>query len=225
MENSLNKNPNTLLLRPKEAARLLGITERSLRNWAQLGKIKALRTAGGHYRYPLESILDLFRERNGGGKEGEAGLGAALYARGLRYAQVQRRLDLLRQSAVALGWRVVYEEYDVQRGHRLGWGLQRLLIKARERAFRVVLVTSYSQLGWLGAAEPRFFHLMLALLGVQLIPLSVEESVSPTELLDDFLALHELLSEYLGPGGRRANRKILEALARIRKGYPLEEDF
>lgn len=223
-EKLLNKS-HKRILKPKEVANLLGVTERTLRNWAKSGKIQTLRTAGGHYRYSLESVLYLLlKEQKGGEGEGEAARpSAALYARGPHYAEIQRRLDFLRQSAAALGLQVVYEEYDVQRGHQLGWGLQRLLIKARERTFRIVLVTSYSQLGWLGAAEPRFFHLTLALLGVQLIPLSTKESVGPAELLDDFIALHELLSEYLDPPARRVNREILKSLARIRKSYPLED--
>ncbi|MCS7350761.1 MAG: helix-turn-helix domain-containing protein, partial [Anaerolineae bacterium] len=46
-----------VLLKPKEAARLLGVTARCLRKWAQSGKVVTVRTPGGHYRYPLESIL------------------------------------------------------------------------------------------------------------------------------------------------------------------------
>ncbi len=211
-----------VLFKPKEAARLLGVTERCLRGWARSGKIVAVRTAGGHYRYPLESILKALRDQRGSNPTDRS---VALYARGLRYRQIQEQLRVLRQVALEIGYQVIYEEYDLQRGHQLGAGLQRLLLLAREQAFRAVLVTSYSRLGWLGAADPRFFHLMFALFGVQLIPLSpFEESVGPEELLEDFHSLHQVLGGHLSPKGRRANKKILRALERIRAGYPSEED-
>ncbi|MCX7689845.1 helix-turn-helix domain-containing protein [Thermoflexus sp.] len=210
-------------MKPKEAARLLGVTARCLRKWAQSGKVVTVRTPGGHYRYPLESILKALQN---GRIQDDSEHSAALYARALRYKQVQEQLNVLRQAALEIGYRVVYEEYDLQRGHQMGLGLQRLLLLARGNAFRTVLITSYSRLGWLGAVDPRFFHLVFALLGVHLIPLSpFEESVGPAELLDDFHLLHQILSEYLGAMGRQANRKILWALERIRKGYSLEEDW
>ncbi len=204
------------LFRPKEAARLLRVTERCLREWVRRGKIEAIRTPGGHYRYPMESILRVLRRDPSWGRWER---GAAIYARGLRYRQIQEQLNLLREAATGIGYQVVHEEYDLGRGHQVGLGLQRLLLLARERAFRVVLITSYSRLGWLGAADPRFFHLVFALLGVQLIPLSPEESVGPAELLDDFHWVHQALSEYLDPKGRQANREILRALERIRARY------
>jgi len=212
-----------VLFKPKEAARLLRVTERCLRGWAQSGRIAAVRTAGGHYRYPLESILQVLRDR--GVSNPSVDRGVALYARGHRYRQIQEQFRMLRRAASEIGYPVVYEEYDLQRGHQLGVGLQRLLLLARERAFRAVLVTSYSRLGWLGAADPRFFHLVFALLGVQLVSLSpMEESVEPEELLDDFLCLHQALAEYLNVRGRKANRKIMRALERIRKDYVRGQD-
>lgn len=211
-----------ILLKPKEAARLLGVTERCLRGWVRLGKIVALRTPGGHYRYPLESVLRAYQDH---GPEDGRKRGAALYARGIRFREVHEQLTVLRQRAVEIGYPVVHEEYDLGRGHQLGEGLQRLLVMARRQMFQVVLITSYSRLGWLGAVEPRFFHLVFALLGVQLIPLSpFEGSIGPAELLEDFRRLHQALSGYLNAGGRQANRKIMQALERILDDYLLEDE-
>ncbi|MFN3929514.1 MAG: hypothetical protein ACK4OK_07765 [Thermoflexus sp.] len=123
-----------------------------------------------------------------------------------------------------MGYPVICEEYDLQRGHQLGEGFQRLLVMARRQMFRVVLITSYSRLGWLGAVEPRFFHLAFALLGVQLIPLSpFEGSIGPVELIEDSRWLHQALSGYLNGRGRQANRRILRALERILDDYLDEE--
>ncbi len=217
------KSSQDIWLKPNEAARLLGVTERCLRYWARLGKIVATRTAGGHYRYSMESVLEMIQARNGSAERSRT---AALYARGLHHRHIWEQLSALRRAAGELGYPVVCEEYDLQGGHRMGLGLQRLLVGAQRQAFRVVLITSYSRLGWWGAADPRFFHLVFGLFGVQLIPLlAFEERASPRELIEDFQAIHEGLREYLNRNGRGANRKILRALEMIRRGYPVEEEL
>lgn len=48
-------DPHTLL-NPKEAARLLAVNVQTLRNWSRDGKIRFVRTVGGHRRYPLSVV-------------------------------------------------------------------------------------------------------------------------------------------------------------------------
>ena len=45
------------LLKPKEAAKLLNVTTQSLRNWSNEGRIKVIKTPGGHSRI-LKSEID-----------------------------------------------------------------------------------------------------------------------------------------------------------------------
>ncbi len=47
------------LLRPREAARLLGICVRTLWNWDRKGLIRCVKTPGGHRRIPLSEVLRL----------------------------------------------------------------------------------------------------------------------------------------------------------------------
>jgi molybdopterin-binding protein len=47
------------LMRPRDAARLLGLSYPALKQWIYKAKIPAIRTAGGHYRV-AESELDKF---------------------------------------------------------------------------------------------------------------------------------------------------------------------
>ena len=44
------------LLRPKQAAILLGVTVKTLRQWDRDGKLVADRTAGGHRRIKVEEV-------------------------------------------------------------------------------------------------------------------------------------------------------------------------
>lgn len=51
------------LITPKKAAEMLGISPMTLRNWEESGKIKAVKTLGGHRRYLIEEIKGI-AERN-----------------------------------------------------------------------------------------------------------------------------------------------------------------
>ncbi|MFB4318128.1 recombinase family protein [Actinomadura sp. 21ATH] len=52
--------------RPKEAAALLGVSPKTLDRWEQAGRLTAVRTAGGHRRYPVEDVHRLMHvERRG----------------------------------------------------------------------------------------------------------------------------------------------------------------
>lgn len=49
-------------IRPEEASRLLKITVRTLLNWDYKGKVKCIRTKGGHRRFLLSDILEKLPE-------------------------------------------------------------------------------------------------------------------------------------------------------------------
>ena len=68
---------------PKEAQATLGVSEKTLRNWDEQGKIRTIRTPSGHRRYDIESIT---------GKENRASI---IYA---RVSSHKQRGDLNRQA-------------------------------------------------------------------------------------------------------------------------------
>lgn len=45
-----------VMLTPKEAATILCVGTRTLSHWADLGKIRCTRSAGGHRRYPADAV-------------------------------------------------------------------------------------------------------------------------------------------------------------------------
>ena len=47
---------NGQLLKPREAARLLGISFATIKHWILDGKIETIKTPGGHHRVPLASL-------------------------------------------------------------------------------------------------------------------------------------------------------------------------
>src|SRR5437588_13028714 len=55
------------LLAPREAANILGISYPTLKQWIYHGKIKSLKTPGGHHRKPESEIERLFPKQQGRG--------------------------------------------------------------------------------------------------------------------------------------------------------------
>ena len=45
-----------ILITPKKASQLLNVTTDCLRKWEVLGKLKCIKTLGGHRRYKLKDI-------------------------------------------------------------------------------------------------------------------------------------------------------------------------
>jgi molybdopterin-binding protein len=55
------------LLSPREAAQVLGVSYPTLKQWIYKGKIRTVKTAGGHHRIPEEQIDKfLYRPAHGG---------------------------------------------------------------------------------------------------------------------------------------------------------------
>jgi excisionase family DNA binding protein len=54
-------DPDDPLLRPRQAARLLGVDPRQVTQWARLGLLESHRTAGGHHRFRLSTIQEFAR--------------------------------------------------------------------------------------------------------------------------------------------------------------------
>lgn len=55
---------NTTLLSPRDAAKVLGVSYATLKQWIYKKKIQTVKTAGGHHRIP-ESEIDKFLYRKG----------------------------------------------------------------------------------------------------------------------------------------------------------------
>src|SRR5512142_1479738 len=63
-------SPSEELLRPRDAAVVLGISYPSLKQWIYKGKLRTVKTAGGHHRIP-QSEIDRFLFRSLGKQPAE----------------------------------------------------------------------------------------------------------------------------------------------------------
>lgn len=97
------------LLKPLEAARLAGVSYPTLKQWIYKGKIRSVKTAGGHHRIPLDEI-----ERLTGGASSQArrkkpvGLDAISGRNKLRGRVTEvRREGLLVQVSIEVGGQII----------------------------------------------------------------------------------------------------------------------
>ncbi|MSR59847.1 MAG: DNA-binding protein [Planctomycetaceae bacterium] len=63
--------PNNLALRPREAAKALGVSERSLWEWTHRGDVPHVRI-GRTILYPVDALRDWLNRRAGSAKGGRA---------------------------------------------------------------------------------------------------------------------------------------------------------
>lgn len=47
------------LLTPREAAAMMGVHPSSIKRWHKMGRLKAIKTLGGHRRYQKSDVLKL----------------------------------------------------------------------------------------------------------------------------------------------------------------------
>jgi len=59
------------LLSPREAAQVLGISYPTLKQWIYKGKVRTIKTAGGHHRIPEEEIDKFLHRASGNGEISE----------------------------------------------------------------------------------------------------------------------------------------------------------
>ena len=60
---------SSTLLTPREAAQSLGISYPTLKRWIHLGKIRTVRTPGGHHRIPIGELDEFLPRRRGAKKQ------------------------------------------------------------------------------------------------------------------------------------------------------------
>lgn len=85
----------------KEAAQLLGVHQVTLRRWEKEGKIKSIKTTGGHRRYSIE---ELNRVRKVSPKEGKITIGYCRVSSSDQKSDLARQVDNVSSFCTAKGY-------------------------------------------------------------------------------------------------------------------------
>jgi len=62
------------LLRTREVAVLFQVSERAVTDWARKGRLRSVRTPGGHRRYPADHVYELLIQTGRVEPDGSSGL-------------------------------------------------------------------------------------------------------------------------------------------------------
>ena len=96
------------LLKLKEAAEIVGISYPTIKQWIYNGKIRSVKTAGGHHRIPQEEIDRLLETENRERKTYSPGLNSISGRNKLFGKIIEARFDgLLAQITVDVGGQIV----------------------------------------------------------------------------------------------------------------------
>lgn len=196
------------MLSIQEAADLLGVTPKTLRLWESEGKIKSIRTEGGHRRYQVAELL---------GNQTDGSLTVA-YARVSSHDQKE---DLQRQM-------VVLESYCASKGYSfevisdLGSGLnykKKGLIKlikllCSHQVERLVL-THKDRLLRFGS---ELIFSLCEIFGCEVVIINrSEDSTFEEDLAHDVLEIITVFSARLYGSRSHKNKKIVEQLKEVAK--------
>jgi len=175
-------------IRPEEACRLLKVTTRTLFNWDRKGKIKCIRTKGGHHRYLLSDVLQKT------GKEEKKQKRNICYCRVSTWSQKE---DLERQVEY---FRLKYPDHEIIKDTGSGLNFKRkgfntILDAAITGHIGEIVVTHKDRLCRFG------FELVERLVTTyskgKIVVLNQEETSPEKELVNDLLSIITVFSSRL----------------------------
>lgn len=194
------------LITVKEAAELLGVSTKTIRRWSADGKIKAVRTVGGHRRFDITTLL---------GNKNDAVLTLA-YA---RVSSHEQKEDLHRQI-------MVLESYCAQHGWNfevisdLGSGLN---YHKRGLVRLIKLICSYQVERLVLSHKDRLLRFgselifsLCEIFGTEVVIINrTEDSTFEEDLVNDVLEIITVFSARLYGSRSHKNKKIVEELKQV----------
>jgi excisionase family DNA binding protein len=197
------------MLSIQEAAELLGVTPKTLRLWEKEGKIKSIRTEGGHRRYAVSDLI---------GTKKENPLTIA-YARVSSHDQKE---DLVRQG-------LVLEAYCAKQGYNfelisdLGSGMNykkkgliKLIKLLCSHQIDRLVITHKDRLLRFGS---ELIFALCEIFGCEVIIINrSEDSTFEEDLAQDVLEIITVFSARLYGSRSRKNKQIVEELQKVAQG-------
>jgi predicted site-specific integrase-resolvase len=193
----------------KEAARLLGVTPKTLRLWEKEGKYTSLRTDGGHRRYNLNDIL---------GQVSEDEKLTVCYARVSTHEQkddLKRQEQILELHCAANGYRY---EIISDLGSGLNYtkkGIKTLIKKICSNQIKRLVITHKDRLLRFGS---ELIFSLCENFGVEVVVLNnSDNSTFEENLATDVLEIITVFSARLYGSRSHKNKKLLDELTKISK--------
>ena len=181
-----------------DAAAILGVSTRTLRRWENAGKIKCIRTVGGHRRFPVQEIMRIMGSegeirKNKGNANADNKKSCAIYARVSGHKQskrgdLDRQIESLKAYCKGAGYKIAKIYSDVGSGlNAKRKNLWRMIRDTRKGLFSVVLVNYKDRLTRFGYTYLKNY---LKEFGVEVRCINVlEDKNIESELVEDLVAI------------------------------------
>lgn len=194
------------LITVKEAAELLGVSTKTIRRWEADGKIKAVRTLGGHRRFDITTLL---------GNKNDAVLTLA-YARVSSKDQkedLNRQIMVLESYCASHGWNfeIISDLGSGLNYHKRGlvrliklicsYQVERLVLSHKDRLLRFGSELIFS---------------LCEIFGTEVVIINrTEDSTFEEDLVNDVLEIITVFSARLYGSRSHKNQKIVEELKQV----------
>ena len=190
-----------------KAAKLLGVSQDTLRRWEKEGKIVSQRTLKGHRRYSEGEISGL-RKKNP--LEKQITLGYARVSSHDQKKDLLRQIELLESFCAANGWK---HEIIKDLGSGLNYqkkGLKQLIKKICSKAIYRLVLTHRDRLLRFGS---ELIFSLCEQFGVEIVIINVRENTSfEDDLVQDVLEIITVFSARLYGSRSKKNKKLLDSL-------------
>ncbi len=181
----------------REAAKILGVSVRTIQRWDKSGKIRCIRTPGGKRRVPeseIRRILGLSEER--------VVVGYARVSSRSQRDDLERQVQAIREYASQRGYELAEVLTDVGSGlNERRRGYLRLLEMVAERRVSRVIVTYPDRLTRFGFSTLKF---LFQAFGAEIEVINAREMTPREELVEDLIAIVTSFASRLY--GRRSHR-------------------
>lgn len=196
-----------------QAAELLGVHAQTIRKWDKEGKIKCIRTAGGHRRIHRDEVMRIIEGKKRRYKKRKRGV--AVYGRVSAYDQkkngdLDRQMDVMREYCRKENLRVEAEVTDMGSGLKTSRrGLKKLYKLVCKGKISKVIISYKDRLTRFGFEYLEYFFNSY---GVEIVVLNRRKEVSvQQEMIDDLIALVTSFSGKMHGMRSWKNKKKLDA--------------
>jgi len=166
---------------PKQAAKILGVTTKTIQRWDKTGKIRCIRTPGGRRRIPISEIHKIL-----GITQKRKTIGYARVSSHTQKDDLQRQIEAIKNYAEKMGWEIEIVK-DIGSGlNEERRGLRKILEMARRGEIERIVITYPDRLTRFGY---KTMKRLLTGYGVEIVEIENIEKTPEEELVDDLITI------------------------------------
>ena len=192
-----------------EASKKLGVTIKTIREWDKLGKIRTVKTPGGHRRIPKEEIDKIIGAKNYISKKKAVIYGRVSTSKQAENGNLERQLTRLRQYANKDGYEIEKEFSEIASGiNENRTELNRMLKLIKKDDVQYVIIEYKDRLARFGY---NYLEKYINDNGVEIVALESDDTNNDEEgLVKDLISIVTSFSAriYGKRGGKKVSNKI-----------------